>query len=116
MARRNQRRGDHLVTSDYSGCTTYASRVVQDYWGDWGEPREILKRNLQEIATPLCDPYPVFLYIGPMYETADPCGFEMQPAYIGKTTIPFPITQYTQLFKLHPGIGSMEIGCTFVVR
>lgn len=117
MARRNQRRGDYLVTSDYSGCTTYASKVVQDYWGNWGESREILQRNLQEIAFPLADPYPVYPYLGPDYEAGvTQCTFELQPTYIGKTTIPFPNTQYTQLFNLNPGIGQMSVGCTFVVR
>lgn len=116
MARRNQRPGDHLATSDYSGCTTYASKLVRDYWGDYGEANEILKRNLQEIATPLKDPYPVSLYQGPQYEFTDACTFELQPLYIGKTNIPFPNTNLTQLLDLNPAIPNMSVGCTFIVR
>lgn len=116
MARRNQRPGDHLATSDYSGCTTYASRLVRDYWGDYGEANEILKRNLQEIAIPLKDPYPIKLYQGPQYESTGACMFELQPTYIGKTTRPFPNTDYTRLYVLNPSIPDMSVGCTFVVR
>lgn len=116
MARRNGRLGDHLATSDYSGCTEYASRLVYDYWGALGTAQEILKRNLQEIASPLGDPYPVSLYRGAQYEQTTPCDFETQPLFIGNTTVPFPQTQYTQLFGLDPGIGDASIGCTFVVH
>lgn len=116
MARRNQRRGTNLATSDYSGCTEYASELVKDYWGSYGLSSEILKRNLQEISTPLSDPYPVDIYLGPQYENVNECDFEVQPQYIGKTTIPFPNTQYTSVFNLNPGIGQMSVGCTFVVR
>lgn len=116
MARRNQRPGTYLITSDYSGCTTYGDRVVIDYWGNVGESREILQRNLQEIASPLKDPYPVSLYRGPQYENVTQCNFEIQPSKIGKTNIPFPNTAYTQLFNLNPGIGTATVGCTFVVR
>lgn len=119
MARRNQRPGDHLATSDYSGCTTWASKLQQDYWGNYGEAREVLKRNLQEIATPLSDPYPVDIYLGPQYENTTECDFEVQPAFIGKTTKPFPNTYYTSLFHLDTSalaIPDMSVGCTFTVR
>lgn len=89
---------------------------MQDFWGDYGTSSEILLRNLQEIAKPLGDPYPVSLYRGAQYEYTDACMFELQPQYIGKTTRPFPNTQITSIFNLNPGIGQMQIGCTFFVR
>lgn len=116
MARRNQRRGDYLMTSDYSGCTEYASRLVKDYWGSYGLPTEVLTRNLQEIATPLEDPYPVKVYRGPEYEFTDACTFEQQPTYIGNTLVPFPDTQLTQILNLHPSIPNMSVGCTLIVQ
>lgn len=115
MARRNQRKGDHLATSDYSGCTTYASRLVRDYWGQYGEYNEIVLRNLQEIAVPLEDPYPVKIYNGPQYEQISSCQFEIQPQFIGKTTIPFPVTQVTNILNLNPAIPDMSIGCSFII-
>lgn len=115
MARRNGRMHNNLATSDYSGCTVYASELVKDYWGDYGLQSEILNRNLQEIAKPLGDPYPVKTYNGPQYENVSECTFEVQPTYIGRTTRPFPVTAYTQLFNLDPGIGSASVGCTLVV-
>ena len=115
MARRNGKKGDHLVTSDYSGCTEYASRIVKDYWGNYGTRQEILKRNLQEIAQPLNDPRPVTIYRGPQYEQTTACTFELQPLYIGRTNKPFPNTQLTSLLGLNPGIGKASVGCTFRV-
>lgn len=116
MARRNQRRGDYLVTSDYSNTTIYASEAAVDFWGDVGKKSELLGRNLQEIATPLNDPYPVQLYRGPSYEQTVACDFETQPLYIGKTNRPFPNGQATSILGLNVGIGQAEIGCTFQVR
>lgn len=113
MARRRGRPGEHLLTSDYTGVTIYASEAKTDYWGDIGEWN--LKRNLQEIATPLNDPYPVQMYRGPSYEFTDACMFELQPAFIGKTNIPFPNSMAAQVLNLNPSIPNMSISCTFVV-
>lgn len=116
MARRNGRPGNYLMTSDYSGVTCYASELVFDYWGNKGKPNEILKRNLQEIATPLSDPYPVPYYIGPQYEQTTACQFEIAPLFIGNTNIPFPNnTNASQVLNLNPAIPDMQIGCTFRV-
>lgn len=114
MARRNQRRGDHLVTDDTLGVTVWASKVQKDYWGNYTTVP--LERNLQEVASPLSDPYPVDIYRGPSYEQTTACDFELQPTYIGKTTRAFPNTKYTNLFSLNPAIPDMSVGCTFVVR
>lgn len=114
MARRRGKPGDYLMTSDYSGVTEYASKLTKDFWGDYGEFN--LKRNLQEIASPLNDPYPVPIYRGPSYEPTTACDFETQPLFIGKTNKPFPTTDATQILNLDPGIGLAEIGCTFIVH
>lgn len=111
--RRNGRPGDYLITDDWTGCTTYHSKVRKDYWNNLSEI--VLQRNLQEIATPLSDPYPVKEYRGPQYEPTNACDFEVQPAFIGKTNVPFPNTNITQLFNLDPGIGEMSVGCTLVI-
>jgi len=115
MARRKGKPGDYLITDDYTGWTTYASRVQTDYWGNVG--KNVLKRNLQEISSPLGDPYPVDLYRGPQYETTNACDFETLPLFVGKTSRPFPTNAaYAQLQIWNPGIGDAEIGCTFIVR
>lgn len=114
MARRRGKPGSYLMTDDYLGVTRYSNELTQDYWGYWA--KKILKRNLQEIASPLNDPYPIPIYRGPEYEQTNACDFELQPQYIGNTRIPFPNTQITSLYNLDPGIGDMSIGCTFIVR
>lgn len=114
MARRRGKPGDYLITDDYYGTTTYASKTTEDFWGNIVQ--KPLKRNLQEISQPMNDPYPVPIYRGPDYEQTNACDFETQPLYIGNTNIPFPNTQYTSVFGLDPGIGDAEVGCTFVVH
>lgn len=114
MARRRGRPGDYLVTDDYSGFTTYRSKVKEDYWGNWGSV--VLERNLQEIASPLNDPYPVSVYRGPEYEKVTKCQFEIFPKYIGRTLIPFNTNNpLAQVLDLDPAIPNMEIECTFIV-
>lgn len=117
MARRNGRKGDYLFTDYYSGCTTFASKTQVDYWGD-RTAEKTLKRNLQEISSPLNDPYPVPFYSGPMYEQTNACDFETTPFYIGKTTRPFPTNTFiVNALGLEPkGIGDASVECTFIVR
>lgn len=114
MARRGGRKGDYLASDDYSGNTCYASKLQKDYWGNM--VLKPLLRNLQEIASPLSDPYPVSFYRGPVYEQTTACQFELQPTYIGTTNKPFPNTNVTDLFNLNPSLGQMSIGCNFIVR
>lgn len=114
MARRQGRKGDWLVSDDYYGTTQYASRVRQDWWGNYVV--KPLLRNLQEIATPLGDPYPVDFYNGPDYETVDPCDFEVAPATVGLTNVPTPNYPAIQIMGWNPGIGTMSVGCTFQIR
>lgn len=116
MARRNGRKGRYLASSDYSSMTEYSDKLQKDFWGDYGLPNEILQRNLQEISTPLNDPYPVPFYRGPTYEQNTECPAEIIPLFIGKTTRRTPTgSTNVQATGVDPGIGSASIGCTFRV-
>ncbi len=114
MARRGGRKGAYLATDDYTGITVYANKLQKDYWGNMVVSP--LKRNLQEISSPLDDPRPVAFYRGPTYERVSPCDFETQPLFIGKTNIRTPQSFLTTALNLDPGIGDATIGCTFVVH
>lgn len=114
MARRSGRKGAYLATDDYYGNTVYANTLKKDYWGNMVV--KPMLRNLQEIASPLNDPYPVPFYNGPTYEQTNACQFELQPEFIGTTTTPFPNTLVTTLFNLNPSIPDMSVGCTLIVR
>lgn len=111
MARRNGRKNNYLASDDYSGFTCYASELQKDYWGNY--VKRPLLRNLQEIASPLADPYPVDVYRGPVYENTTICQFELQPLFIGTTTTRTPITLTTFVLGFNPGVGTASIGCTF---
>lgn len=115
MARRGGKPSDYLASDDYTGVTTYASKLRYDYWGNF--VRKPLLRNLQEIATPLLDPYPVPDYRGPTYENIpNTCVFETLPSYVGNTNIPTPLSgPGAQYYAQGASIGDAEIGCTFIV-
>lgn len=115
MARRNGRRGDYLATDYYTGFTCYASQLREDFWG--AHARKPLQRNLQEISSPLNDPQPVSVYSGPSYETySTACVGAVAPFYIGTTNIPTNQNNAAfQALNLKPGLGSMEIGCSFQI-
>lgn len=114
MARRNGRPGAHLAVDDYTGFVCYASELQRDFWGSLA--KKPLLRNLQEIASPLNDPQPVDVYRGPNYEDSSECPGSTAPFYVGKTTIPTnPNNAAVQGLNLFPGIGTMEVGCTFEV-
>lgn len=114
MARRNGRKGDYLLTDDYTGFTVYGSQARKDYWGNL--TRIPLLRNLQEIASPLNDPAPVIEYRGPQYEQSVPCDYEIAPNFVGLTNVPTNMDNMAvQVLDLDPGIGEMTVGCTFTV-
>lgn len=115
MARRSGRKGDFLAADDYTGFTEFGSRLKLDFWGQ--RTRKPLLRNLQEIATPLDDPYPLPFYRGSNYEQTNGCIAEVAPAYVGLTTVPTNTQNAAmQVLNLNPAIPDMEVGCTFVVR
>lgn len=87
MARRRGRPGDWLATDDSTGFTVYASKLKRDFWGNLEVSP--LKRNLQEIATALADPYPVYPIRGPQYETvASVSALVVAPTNVGVTSVP----------------------------
>jgi hypothetical protein len=115
--KRTGRKGNYLMASDYSGVTRFASQLKMDYWGQFGEPRLLLERNLQEIATPLDDPQPVPIFRGGQYEYMNPCDAEVAPLYVGVTNVPTNQDNMAfQALDLAPGIGTATIGCTFIVH
>lgn len=115
MARRNGRPGNWLAADDYTGFTKYASELKQDFWGAYAHSP--LKRNLQEIATPLNDPYPVEFYRAQEYEYMNPCEAELAPVYVGLTNVRTNLNNAgAQALHYYPyGVGEATIGCTFRV-
>ena len=114
MARRNGSPGRWLMTDDYTGVTYYSDQLRKDFWGSYA--RKPLLRNLQEIASPLNDPRPVFPYRGPNYEYTPPCISETAPQYVGNTRVPTSqLNSAFQVLNLDPTIPNMSIGCTFIV-
>lgn len=114
MAWRSGRKGQWLATDDNSGITHYASELREGYYGEMA--KKPLLRNLQEVASPLSDPYPVSFYRGPNYEASVPCNYEIAPTYVGNTTIPTNRNNAAaQALALFPSIGTATIGCTFRV-
>jgi hypothetical protein len=113
--RRSGRKGDYLLADDYTGNTIYGSQARRDFWGM--ETKKPLLRNLQEIATALSDPYPVNPIRGPQYEYMNPCDAEVAPLFVGTTNVPTSQSNMAfQVLNLAPGVGTMEIGCTFIVQ
>lgn len=115
MARRRGKPGSYLMADDYSGFTVYRDQLQEDYWGSYS--KKVLKRNLQEISSPLGDPFPVSVFRGSFYEATTACQFEVSPLFIGKTNKPFPQNSaYAQTVNLDPGIGQATVGCTLIVH
>lgn len=115
MAWRAGRKGAWLATDDYTGFTEYASELKRDYWGAYA--KKPLLRNLQEVASPLSDPYPVAFYRSSNYETSTPCLAEVAPTYVGNTNVPTSQNNAAfQALDLSPAIPNMEIGCDFIIR
>lgn len=115
MARRRGRPGDYLAVDDYTGFTEYASELRQDFWGNYA--KKPLKRNLQEIAVGMGDPYPVPFTRGPDYESTNGCIAEVAPQYVGLTNVRTnPNNMAFQVLNLDPGVGEMAVGCSLVVR
>lgn len=122
MARRSGRRGDFLGTDDTTGFTEYGSKLRLDYWGN--RTAHPLKRNLQELASPLADPFPLPFYRGPSYEDT-PAGIgTVLTSFVGNTTVPTnPNNMAAQVLWTTNGvpvvdlaIPDMAIGTTFNVR
>lgn len=114
MARRGQRKGDHLAIDQYLGRTEYASRLRKDFWGSYA--RKPLERNLQEIASPLNDPQPVAINTGSAYEQYNVCDIELARQYVGLTNVLTSNQNMAmQVLGLQDAIPNMEIGCSLEV-
>lgn len=83
MARRGGRPGDYLMTDEYYGTTRFASELKRDYWGAYAA--KPLKRNLQEICSPLNDPIPVYPCNGSEYEVVNSAITTVAPTKVGVT-------------------------------
>lgn len=113
--RRAGRKGDYLMTDDYTGMTKFASQLRKDFWGSFAQ--NPLERNLQEIAHGVDDPQPVPNYRGPDYEATNGCQSEVAPLYVGLTNVPTSNQNMAmQVLNLDPSIPDMSVGCTFIVR
>lgn len=86
MARRNGRLGSWLATDDLTGFVVYGSQLKRGFYGELS--RKPLKRNLQELASPLNDPTPVNPYRGPNYEIVDSSTTTVAPQFVGDTSVP----------------------------
>lgn len=119
MARRHGRKGDYLAADDTTGFTVYGSQLRRDFWGNY--TRIPLKRNLQEIASPLNDPQPVPVFRGQQYETWPYAAFGfIVPLDVGVTNISTnrnnaAIQALAENQSSATGIGGMQIGSSFVV-
>lgn len=119
MARRRGKLGDHLAVDDYYGTVVYASKLRKDYWNNLTV--KPLKRNLQEIASPLHDPRPVSMQRGPDYEQYNICDLKTAPLYVGTTNVrmntnsaALQSSEFNSLYNV--GLGDMEVGCSLIVR
>lgn len=115
MARRHGKKGDWLGTDEITGRTVWGSQLKRGYYGELAVKPFV--RNLQEIASPLDDPAPVPVYSGPQYEITPVCVSETAPIYVGNTTVRTNVNNAAaQALNLSPSIGTMKIGCSFVIR
>ncbi len=119
MARRHGRKGDYLAADDWTGFTVYGSELRKDFWGMYS--KHPLKRNLQEIASPLNDPRPVPVFRGQIYEQwpFSTFGF-IVPLDVGVSNVPTnrmsaAIQALAENQSSASGIGGMQIGSTFQV-
>lgn len=117
MRRRRGKLGESLAVDDYTGFVTYRSRLRPDEDNFYSE--RPLKRNLQEIASPLNDPKPVDrVGAAANYETYDVCDLQVAPVYVGRTSVrtsTLSAAMQSQAYGIDPGIGDMEVGCSFRV-
>lgn len=111
MPRRNRFRiGDYLVRDDESGIVRYRSQMTERWDGAMVSPKSWETRHPQEFVEALNDPQ-ALTDIRP--DEAVPVAANVEPVFIGATTVPTPTGPATHLFQ--PGIGSAVIGLTFQV-
>jgi hypothetical protein len=120
MRRRGWKRGDWLVRDEESGFTEYASKCTRDYYGVLKLRSQADPPHPQDFIRPKKDPYAVYPLAPPLREY-DVSAY-VQGDFVGLTTVPAPFGPATHLYNQtavspsDPGIGTMEIGSTFVVK
>jgi len=109
--RNRWKKKDWLIIDQESGFTRYASEVTEDWKGLYVTKRYADSEQPQDFIRSLDDPKPIPFASLPNTDF-DLCNG--LPYFIGNTTIPNP--QYGPAYHLYaPGIGEMEIGCSFFV-
>lgn len=111
--RRNRwKKGTWLYVDNESGVTRYSDEVSEDWRGQYVTRRYADSEQPQDFVQAFTDPDPI-PYANPGITDFDVCVFEEY--YIGETTIVAPRDgPADHLFD--PGIGDMEIECSFFVR
>lgn len=112
MPRRNRWRvGDHLMRDDESGRVHYASDMVRRWDGHFVRRDQYETRQPQEFVRAYKDPV-ALTNVRPDQDTGKTCNFI--GVFVGATAVPVPRGPAAHLFD--PGVGEMEVGCTWVVR
>lgn len=112
QTRNRWKKGDWLVIDEESGMTRYASQVMQDYRGLYVTQKYADYEHPQDYVRALNDPIPV-----PFTNMPDD-DFHFCNAvkyYVGETSVRTAI-DFPAFHLYNPGIGEMEIGCSFVVH
>lgn len=109
--RRGIRVGDHLMVDDETGKVHYASDMVELWDGRWVHKSHYETRQPQEFVRALNDPE-ALRDVRP--ETPTETAFLARTTYIGATTVVASFGPADHIFD--PGIGSMAIGRSFIVR
>ncbi len=112
MAFRNTWRvGDYLMHDDESGLVHYKSEMLKIWDGTWRHHTNFETRQPQEFVRARNDPK-ALRHIRPEPDVAKACS--VRPILVGGTSFAAPQGPASHLFD--PGIGDMEVGCTFIVR
>jgi len=112
MSRHRWRVGDHLVVDDDTGFTRYRSQMRKRWDGALVDAKGFERRQPQEFVQAKSDPYAVsdIRIAAPVSAVCNTIG-----VYIGATTVRVP-TNNAAAHLYDPGVGSMEIGCSLIVR
>ena len=110
--RHQHRVGDYLMQDDESGLTHYRSDMIQIWNGNWVRRDQYETRNPQEFVKALNDPI-ALRHIRPGQPGTVTCA--TAPVFVGSTNILAPTNSPGAQELENTGIGSMSVGCDFVV-
>lgn len=110
--RNRWRVGDHLMVDDDTGFVRYRSQLRKRWDGQWVDAKGFERRQPQEFVQARSDPYAVSdtRIVEAVATACNTIG-----VYIGATTVRVP-TNNAAAHLYDPGVGSMEISCSFIVR